>query len=366
MKKSKKSALLLCLLPLCGCESIDDSTSGQTKYTTSKNASAVDTERIKAEKEARASWISDEFHSQIFTYHQQAELVSSLDELKLISAKATQDLAVVEQQYREASSDPPRAINEYRQWTSFDGAFTRTAKVIAINDDSVELEIEGQEDSIVVKTSLLSETDRDFLVQYPKLLAEYEAALNKYNNRKKPYEIEPKLNTARARYRIAVDKLKEAESIQLGDKPSFESVAEQLDQLVESDPEFLTKLVDDEIDRRERERLNPTIYTAHVNVVDSIRVTSEYRDNAVAADGQFADRTHIIKGVIDVIGSDSFNGAYVTLLGEEGWIIKCKFDAMHVDKLATLSKGQRVRIRGTVRRGTMFETVTVTDCSMAD
>jgi aspartyl/asparaginyl-tRNA synthetase len=78
---------------------------------------------------------------------------------------------------------------------------------------------------------------------------------------------------------------------------------------------------------------------------------SEYKANEVAADAQYKGKTVQVTGIVDSIGKDILDTAYVTLTegGEyEMWGVQCMFAEKYESELAQLSKGQTVTIQGKV------------------
>lgn len=106
------------------------------------------------------------------------------------------------------------------------------------------------------------------------------------------------------------------------------------------------------------EEIKPVVVTASV-------LTREYEANEVAADQKFMGKTVEVTGVVDSIAKDILNTPYVTLEGNRqyGTRVQCMFNKGDEAKLATLSKGQKIKLVGTVKSGKLFN-VLVDDCRL--
>lgn len=84
--------------------------------------------------------------------------------------------------------------------------------------------------------------------------------------------------------------------------------------------------------------------------VSAIRLSEEYDANKVAADVKYKSKTLEISGIVNSIGKDILDTPYVTLKGREYSLfgVQCMFGKADEPKLATLSKGQNITLRGKV------------------
>ena len=82
--------------------------------------------------------------------------------------------------------------------------------------------------------------------------------------------------------------------------------------------------------------------------ISAIDLWNAYDENEISADQQYEDQDLIVTGVINDIGKDIFDTAFVQLdTGNMFQYVKCMFDSSNEDALATLSQGQSIRIKGT-------------------
>lgn len=97
--------------------------------------------------------------------------------------------------------------------------------------------------------------------------------------------------------------------------------------------------------------------------VDIKTLLGEYKDNEVRADAQFKGKRIQVTGKVGDIKKDILDKIFVTVgTGKQFEIpeVQCYFDDAHASKAATLSKGQTVTVKGTVK-GLMMN-VLVEDC----
>ena len=87
-----------------------------------------------------------------------------------------------------------------------------------------------------------------------------------------------------------------------------------------------------------------------------------YVNNKVAADMQYKGKTFVVEGTVNEIGS-AFNRQYVTLqTGELMFSVQCFFSSNAASSLASLQKGQSIRIKG--RGNGAMGNVLVENCSV--
>ena len=99
--------------------------------------------------------------------------------------------------------------------------------------------------------------------------------------------------------------------------------------------------------------------------ISAIQLHQEYDDNTVAADAKYEDKVLEISGVIESIGKDILNDAYVMLQGREysSFGIQCMFSKSNEPELATLSKGESITLKGKVS-GELIGSVIVRGCTI--
>lgn len=79
------------------------------------------------------------------------------------------------------------------------------------------------------------------------------------------------------------------------------------------------------------------------------QLVDEYKANEVAADAKYKGNVVVVSGVIESIGKDILDQAYV-VIGGEGFLdgVQCTFSKGEEASVASLSKGQNVNIKGKV------------------
>ncbi len=81
--------------------------------------------------------------------------------------------------------------------------------------------------------------------------------------------------------------------------------------------------------------------------VSAQQLFQSYQDNELAADNQFKDKTILVTGTIQSIGKDIVDDAYVTLETSNRFMpVRCVFEKSEGNKIAQLSKGKTVTVRG--------------------
>jgi tRNA_anti-like len=100
--------------------------------------------------------------------------------------------------------------------------------------------------------------------------------------------------------------------------------------------------------------------------ISAFELATRYDSNEIAADQSFKGKEFIVTGVVDNVGKDITDEMYVALAGPEGSIrgVQCFFSEDHAKQLASLSKGQHVRLKGEVS-GLMMN-VLVKDCRIVE
>lgn len=105
--------------------------------------------------------------------------------------------------------------------------------------------------------------------------------------------------------------------------------------------------------------------------VEAIKVTPNalrkaYKANEVSADNQYKDKLVEMIGTVDSIGKDVLDEAYVTFDNGEQYSIdkvQCMFKEDQQGSLATLKKGQEIKVQGKVS-GVSIGNVIVRNCKV--
>jgi hypothetical protein len=86
--------------------------------------------------------------------------------------------------------------------------------------------------------------------------------------------------------------------------------------------------------------------------VTAIKMASEYKANEVSADAKYKDQLVEISGTVDTIGKDIVDTPYISFETENPYEIinriQCMFKNEDTVALSAVSKGQKIRLRGTV------------------
>lgn len=85
--------------------------------------------------------------------------------------------------------------------------------------------------------------------------------------------------------------------------------------------------------------------------VDAQDLYSSFNSNQVAADQQYKDRIVSITGLVQNVGRDILGTPYVMLASGKPyavWGVQCLFSTSDEAKLARLTKGQKITVRGKV------------------
>lgn len=81
--------------------------------------------------------------------------------------------------------------------------------------------------------------------------------------------------------------------------------------------------------------------------LSSYQLYEEYKANEIAADQKYKGKILAVTGEIDSIGKDITDTIYITLKGDEYFgSVQCLFPKKSENKVAALSKGQYVTVRG--------------------
>jgi hypothetical protein len=97
-------------------------------------------------------------------------------------------------------------------------------------------------------------------------------------------------------------------------------------------------------------------------IVSAENLIAAYEENEVAADRQYKDHSIVVTGTVDRIGKDIIDKMYVAMKGGGVWGVQCMFDDAHETQLASVRKGEKVTMIGTVR-GKMGNVI-LRDCDL--
>lgn len=101
--------------------------------------------------------------------------------------------------------------------------------------------------------------------------------------------------------------------------------------------------------------------------VKAVDLAAAYKDNEVAADGQYKDRNLVISGRVATIGKDILDSPYVTFATDPSnpymENVQCLFGSGDQAALASLYKGEWVRIEGRCA-GKSLINVLIRDCRL--
>lgn len=100
--------------------------------------------------------------------------------------------------------------------------------------------------------------------------------------------------------------------------------------------------------------------------VDPNTLRTAYKTNQVSADQQYEGKLVEMTGVIDTIGKDILDEAYVTFQTDEQYAldkVQCMFNAKNEAQLVTFVPGQTITVQGTVS-GVVILGPLVRDCKV--
>ena len=85
--------------------------------------------------------------------------------------------------------------------------------------------------------------------------------------------------------------------------------------------------------------------------VTASKLTADYKDNEVAADGKYKDKLLEISGTVDTIGKDILDTPYIAFQTDNQYEIvnrvQCMFGKDDIATLSQVTKGQKITLRGT-------------------
>lgn len=108
--------------------------------------------------------------------------------------------------------------------------------------------------------------------------------------------------------------------------------------------------------------------TGRLDVVEQIKANVlylEYEENEVAADLKYEGHILYVDGEIISIGKDILDRPYIVLAGDTLVGVQCIFDEEHETRLAQLTEGDWVIVRGRCE-GLVLINVLLEDCSLVD
>jgi tRNA_anti-like len=99
---------------------------------------------------------------------------------------------------------------------------------------------------------------------------------------------------------------------------------------------------------KEKNRQNRPLDT-NVTVVTAKQIVTDYKENELAADAKYKDKTVEVSGVVQTVSKDLFDKAYVSLeSGDPVSSVQVYFEDSEASKIMSLKTGQRVTVRGRV------------------
>ena len=101
--------------------------------------------------------------------------------------------------------------------------------------------------------------------------------------------------------------------------------------------------------------------------ISAVQLSEDYNANQVSADAKYKNKSLEISGIIESIGKDILDTPYVSLKGRASSFfgVQCMFGKADEPKLATLSKGQSIVLRGEVS-GESIGNVLVNGCQIVE
>lgn len=86
--------------------------------------------------------------------------------------------------------------------------------------------------------------------------------------------------------------------------------------------------------------------------VTSAQIVSDYKENGVAADAKYKDKLIEVSGTVKTIDKDITDTPYISLESYEYAIVdhvQCMFDRNKATELASVKKGQKIVLQGSVQ-----------------
>ncbi len=101
--------------------------------------------------------------------------------------------------------------------------------------------------------------------------------------------------------------------------------------------------VDTDVDTQQVQSEDPSY------MLSADQLYSEYNNNEVAADAKYKGEVVVVVGIVQDIGKDILGNACV-VIGGSGFLdgVQCTFAEGEESSIASLSKGQRVQVKGEV------------------
>jgi hypothetical protein len=102
--------------------------------------------------------------------------------------------------------------------------------------------------------------------------------------------------------------------------------------------------------------------------VTAFAMAAEYKENEVAADAKYKGKLVEISGTVDTIGKDIADTPYIAFATENQYEIinriQCMFGRNDTEALSSVSKGQKIALRGTVSGA--LGNIIVKDCEIVE
>lgn len=86
--------------------------------------------------------------------------------------------------------------------------------------------------------------------------------------------------------------------------------------------------------------------------VTALKIVSEYKENGVSADAKYKNKLIEVSGTVKTIDKDVLDTPYIALESYEYAIVdhvQCMFSKSSESELASVSKGQKIVLQGTVQ-----------------
>ena len=103
-------------------------------------------------------------------------------------------------------------------------------------------------------------------------------------------------------------------------------------------------------------------------MVTAFKMAAEYKENEVAADAKYEGKLVEISGTVDTIGKDALDTPFIAFATENQYEIinriQCMFGRNDVEALSSVSKGQKITVRGEVSGA--LGNIIVRDCQIVE
>lgn len=114
------------------------------------------------------------------------------------------------------------------------------------------------------------------------------------------------------------------------------------------------------------ERTTASVREESVLIVTAFKMAADYKANEVAADAKYKGKLVEISGTVDTIGKDVIDTPFIAFATENQYEIinriQCMFGSNDVEVLSSISKGQKITLRGKVSGA--LGNIIVKDCEI--